>query len=73
MILDIQTIPNGITLRGVDMYFTTTYFPSSVQIYNIYQLSIELDEQIIFFDCRDTTIDGVFYLDSTAFQNTLGL
>jgi hypothetical protein len=73
MILDIQTIPNGITLHGVDMYFTTTYFPSSVQIQNIYQLSVELDNQIIFFDCREATINGISYVNSSDFKNALGL
>jgi hypothetical protein len=73
MILDIQTIPNGITLRGTDMFFTTTYLPTSVTIYNAFQLCVELDEQLIFFDCRDTTIDNTSYTDSTTFKTTLGL
>jgi hypothetical protein len=73
MILDIQTIPNGITLRGTDMFFTTTYLPTSVIIYNTFQLCIELDEQLIFFDCRDTTINNISYTDSTTFKTTLGL
>lgn len=73
MMLDIQTIPNGITLRGTDMFFTTTYLPTSVTIYNTFQLCIELDEQLIFFDCRDTTINNVSYADSTTFKTTLGL
>jgi len=73
MILNIQTIPNGITLRGTDMFFTTTYLPTSVTIHNIFQLCVELDEQLIIFDCRDTTIDGILYADSTTFKNVIGL
>lgn len=73
MILNIQTIPNGITLRGTGMFFTTTYLPTSIIIYNNFQLCVELDEQLIFFDCRDTTIDNTSYADSTTFKNVLGL
>jgi hypothetical protein len=73
MILDIQTILNGITLRGTDMFFTTTYFPTSITLYNTFQLCVELDEQLIIFDCRDTTINNVSYINSTAFKNALGL
>jgi hypothetical protein len=73
MILDIQTIPNGITLREIDMFFTTTYFPTSVIIHNNFQLCVELDEQLIIFDCRDTTINNILYTDSTIFKTTLGL
>jgi len=73
MILDIQTIPNGITLREIDMFFTTTYFPTSVIIHNNFQLCVELDEQLIIFDCRDTTINNTSYTDSTTFKTTLGL
>ena len=73
MILDIQTIPNGITLRGTDMFFTTTYFLTSVIIHNNFQLCVELDEQLIIFDCRDTTINNILYTDSTIFKTTLGL
>ena len=73
MILDIQTILNGITLHGTDMFFTTTYLPTSVTIYNTFQLCVELDEQLIFFDCRDTTINNIPYADSTTFKTTLGL
>lgn len=73
MILDIQTIPNGITLHGIDMFFTTTYLPTSVTIYNTFQLCVELDEQLIFFDCRDTTINNTLYANSTVFKTTLGL
>jgi hypothetical protein len=73
MILNIQTILNGITLHGIDMSFTTAYLPTSVTIYNNFQLCVELDEQLIFFDCRDTTINNISYTDSTTFKTTLGL
>jgi hypothetical protein len=73
MILDIQTILNGITLRGTDMFFTTTYLPTSVIIHNTVQLCVELDEQLIIFDCRDTTINEILYDNSTTFKNALSL
>jgi hypothetical protein len=73
MILDIQPITGGITLRETDMFFTTTYFPTSVIIHNSFQLCVELDEQLIIFDCRDTTINNTLYANSTIFKTTLGL
>jgi hypothetical protein len=73
MILNIQTILNGITLHGIDMSFTTVYLPTSVTIYNNFQLCVELDEQLIIFDCRDTTINNTLYANSTIFKTTLGL
>lgn len=73
MTLDIQTIASGITLRGVDMFFTTTYLPTSIMVHNTHQVCVELDEQLVIFDCRDTTINGSFYANSTLFQAALGL
>ncbi len=73
MILDIQTISNGIVLRGTSMAFTTTYLPTSTIQHNSYQLCVEVNEQLIIFDCRDTTINGAFQPDAIAFKNTLGL
>ena len=55
------------------MFFTTTYLPTSATTYNGFQICVELDEQLIFFDCRDTTIDSISYANSTAFKTTLGL
>jgi hypothetical protein len=73
MILDIQTIPNGLMLYGVERHFTATYLPTSIMLHNTYQVCVELDEQLTIFDCRDTTIDGSFYANSTLFQAALGL
>ena len=73
MILDIQTIPGGITLRETDMFFTKVYLPTSVTIYNNFQLCVELDEQLIIFDCRDTTINDASYANSTTFRSALNI
>ncbi len=73
MILDIQTIPGGITLRETDMFFTKVYLPTGYVAHNSFQLCVELDEQLIIFDCRDTTINGVSYADSTAFRSALNM
>ena len=46
MILDIQTIPGGITLRETDMFFTKIYLPTGYVTHNSFQLCVELDEQL---------------------------
>lgn len=73
MILDIQTITGGITLRDTNMFFTTTYYASSFSLHNTLQICVELDIELIIFDCRDTTINGVSYANSTDFRIALGL
>jgi hypothetical protein len=73
MILDIQTIPGGITLRETDMFFTKVYLPTGYVTHNGFQLCVELDEQLIIFDCRDTTINGVSYTNSTTFRSALNI
>lgn len=71
--ISITTIDNGIYLREQDRLFTSDILDGSLQVLNDFQVWVEVDSQIVFFDIADTTIDGEMCVSMDEFVTKLNI
>lgn len=73
MILDVQTISGGFTMREEEFFFDTDQFPNSYEITSPVNFLVDTTNGLINFVTTDMSCDGIQYKTPQEFITALGL